>query len=199
MEFDNTLEVPLPPAEAWTLLLDIKRIAGCIPGAELTEVVDANTYKGKVGVRVGPVALTFAGQARIVEADPVAHKARVQAQGADPKGRGGTDAMIEFRLEPIAAGTRVLIHTDMKLSGPVAQYGRGAGMIQSVASQIIGQFGDALKAQLAQSAPASASTAPGAGPAAVPQAAPPAAKPISGIALILRALWHSISRPFRKN
>ena len=64
MEFDNTLEVPLPPADAWKVLLDIERIARCIPGAELTEVVDENTYKGKVGVRLGPVALSLAGQAR---------------------------------------------------------------------------------------------------------------------------------------
>jgi uncharacterized protein len=61
VEFDNSFEVPLPPAEAWPVLMDIKRIAPCMPGAELTEVVDDKTYKGKIGVRLGPVALTFTG------------------------------------------------------------------------------------------------------------------------------------------
>jgi carbon monoxide dehydrogenase subunit G len=187
MEFDNTLDVPLPPDEAYGVLLDIKRIAGCIPGAELTEVVDADTYKGRVGVRLGPVALSLVGTAKIIERDPVNRTAKVQAQGADPKGRGGTESIIDFRLEPAGTGTRVLIHTNMKLSGSVAQYGRGSGMIHSVASQIIGQFGDALRAQLAQSAPAATD-----GDATLPP--PPSAKPISGFALLLRALKDTVAR-----
>jgi carbon monoxide dehydrogenase subunit G len=150
MEFDNTLEVPLPPAQAWQVLLDIERVARCIPGAELTEVVDAQTYKGRVAVRLGPVALTLAGQARFENIDEAQHKARVRAQGTDPKGRGSSESIIDFRLEPSAAGTRVLIHTDLKLSGAIAQYGRGAGIVQTFASQLITQFGESLKAQLAQ-------------------------------------------------
>ncbi len=190
MEFDNALEVPLPPAEAWKVLLDIKRIAACIPGAELTEVVDERTYKGRVAVRIGPVALSLVGQARLEEADHANHKARVKAQGADSKGRGSTDSVIDFRLEPAGNGTRVLIHSDVKLAGSIAQYGRGSGMIQSVASQLIGQFGEALKAQIAQSR---------AQPASATEIAPmSAAKPISGLALIVRALWDSIVRLFRK-
>ena len=69
MEFDNTFEVPLPPAEAWKVLLDIERIAPCMPGAELTEVVSKNIYKGKIGVRLGPVALTFAGIVKFEDID----------------------------------------------------------------------------------------------------------------------------------
>ena len=184
MEFDNSLEVPLPPAEAWQVLLDIRRIAGCIPGAELTEVVDDRTYKGRVAVRIGPVALSLVGQARLEEIDDANHRARVKAQGSDPKGRGSTDSVIEFRLEPAGAGTRVLIHSDVKLAGSIAQYGRGAGMIQSVASQLIGQFGEALKVQIAQ---AGAGSEPG------------SAKPISGLTVLGRAAWNSIARPSRKS
>ena len=69
MEFDNSFEVPLPPAEAWKVLLDIKRVAPCMPGAELTEVLDENTYKGKINVRLGPVALTFAGVVKFEHID----------------------------------------------------------------------------------------------------------------------------------
>jgi len=182
MEFDNSLEVPLPPDEAWQVLLDIRRIATCIPGAELTEVVDAQTYKGKVAVRIGPVAMSLVGQARLEEVDPANHRVRVKAQGIVPKGRGSTDSVIEFRLEPAGSGTRVLIHSEVKLAGSIAQYGRGAGMIQSVASQLIGQFGEALKAQIAQSGP-------------VPAAA---AKPISGLSVLGKAAWDSMTQPSSK-
>jgi hypothetical protein len=189
MEFDNTLEVPLPPDEAWKVLLDIKRIATCIPGAELTEVVDERTYKGKVAVRIGPVAMSLVGQARLEEIDSANRKARVKAQGADPKGRGSIDSVIDFRLEPAGQGTRVLIHSNVKLAGSIAQYGRGSGMIESVASQLIAQFGEALKTQIARSRSR---------PAAAAEAAPAPAKPVSGLALIARALWDSIVRLFRK-
>src|ERR1700730_3821210 len=73
MEFDNSFEVPLPPAEAWKVLLDIERVAPCMPGAELTEVVGKDTYKGKIGVRLGPVALTFAGIVKFEEIDNAKH------------------------------------------------------------------------------------------------------------------------------
>jgi len=180
VEFDNTLEVPLPPAEAWTVLLDIRRIASCIPGAELTEVVDERTYKGQVSVRLGPVALTLVGQARLEEIDDANRRARLKTHGSDPKGRGSADSAIEFRLEPAGAGTRVLIHSDVKLAGSIAQYGRGAGMIQSVAAQLIGQFGEALKAQIAQA---------GSGKEPAP------AKPVSGLTVLGKAAWDTLTQP----
>jgi carbon monoxide dehydrogenase subunit G len=121
MEFDNTFEVPLPPAEAWPLLMDIQRIAPCMPGAQLTEVVDDRTYKGNIGVRLGPVALTFAGIIKFEEIDDTNHTARVKAQGTDAKGRGGANAAASFRLESAGAGSKVVVHTDLTLSGAVAQ------------------------------------------------------------------------------
>jgi uncharacterized protein len=198
VEFDNSFEVPLPPAQAWPVLMDIKRIAPCMPGAELTEVVDDKTYKGKIGVRLGPVALTFAGTVMFEEIDNANHRARVKAQGTDAKGRGGANATASFRLEPVASGSKVLVHTDLALSGSVAQYGRGVGMIQATAAQIINQFAGNLKTQLA-AAPAAAApdvAAPGvSAPAA--SAPPPAAKPISGFSLMAKVLWDAIVRLFR--
>jgi uncharacterized protein len=197
VEFDNSFEVPLPPAQAWPVLMDIKRIAPCMPGAELTEVVDDKTYKGKIGVRLGPVALTFAGTVAFEEIDNTSHRARVKAQGTDAKGRGGANATASFRLEPVASGSKVLVHTDLALSGSVAQYGRGVGMIQATAAQIINQFANNLKAQLA-AAPVAApgAAAPGAAAPAV-SAPPPAAKPISGLSLMAKVLWDAIVRLFR--
>jgi carbon monoxide dehydrogenase subunit G len=192
VEFDNSFEVPLPPAEAWPVLMDIKRIAPCMPGAELTEVVDDKTYKGKVGVRLGPVALTFAGTVRFEEIDNANHSARVKAQGTDAKGRGGANAAVSFRVEPVANGSKVLVHTDLALSGAVAQYGRGVGMIRATAAQIIDQFAGNLKAQLAAAPRVTAPTsAPG---AATPAASAPAAKPISGFSLMAKLLWDAIVR-----
>src|SRR5579864_7326912 len=113
MEFDNSFEVPLPVGDAWKVLMDIRRIAPCMPGAELTDVVDERTYKGKIGVRLGPVALTFAGTVKFEEIDDVNHSARVAAQGSDAKGRGAANATASFRLDPAGDGTKVLVHTNL--------------------------------------------------------------------------------------
>jgi carbon monoxide dehydrogenase subunit G len=209
MEFDNTFEVPLPPAEAWPVLMDVQRIAPCMPGAQLTEVVDATTYKGNFAVRLGPVALTFAGLIKFEEIDDANHTARVKAQGTDAKGRGGANAAASFRVEPAGTGSKVLVHTDLTLSGAVAQYGRGVGMIQATAAQLMKQFADNLKKQLAAAPPAAASAAPAAtavsSAAPTPQAAPPhsatpqpppAAAPISGFSLMARVIWDAIMRLF---
>ncbi len=193
MEFDNSFEVPLPPAEAWPVLMDIRRIAPCMPGAELTEVVDDKTYKGRIGVRLGPVALTFAGMVTFEEIDNANHRARVKAQGTDAKGRGGANAAASFRVEPTAGGSKVLVHTDLSLSGAVAQYGRGVGMIQATAAQIINQFAGNLKAQLAAVPAAPDATA---AIASAPAAPPPAAKPISGFSLMAKVIWGAIVRLF---
>ena len=193
MQFDNSFEVPLPPAEAWPVLMDIRRIAPCMPGAELTEVVDDKTYRGRIAVRLGPVALAFAGVIRFDELDNANHTARVSAQGSDAKGRGGANATAAFRLEPAAGGSKVLVHTDLALSGAVAQYGRGVGMIQATAAQIINQFAGNLKAQLAATPAATAAS----DASAPPSAPPPAARPISGFALMAKVLWDGIARLFR--
>lgn len=214
MEFDNSFDVPLSPAQAWAVLMDIPRIAPCMPGAELTEIVDPQNYKGKISVRLGPVALTFSGRVEFESMDEASRSARVKAQGSDAKGRGGANASAAFHIEPVGAGSKVLIHTDLTLSGAVAQYGRGVGMIQAAAAQIIGQFASNLRAQLAQQPPSSpppsaspppaASRSPQAPVPGAPQprpasatpaalaAVPPAAKPISGLSLMARVIWQQI-------
>jgi uncharacterized protein len=202
MEFDNSFEVPLPPADAWKVLLDIERIAPCMPGAELTEVVGKDTYKGRIGVRLGPVALTFAGIVKFEEIDNAKHTARVSAQGTDAKGRGGANAASEFRLEPAGAGSKVLVHTNLTLSGSVAQYGRGVGIIQATATQIMNQFAKALKDKLALEGAAAVVTASpsvmSAAPSNVPPPAP-AAKPISGFTLMWQVIWSWFSGLFKRS
>jgi carbon monoxide dehydrogenase subunit G len=187
MEINNNFEVPLSPKDAWKTLMDIPRIAPCMPGAELTGVLDKDTYNGKVSVRLGPVALTFAGQVKFTDIDEARFKARVKAQGKDSKGRGGANANVDFHLEPSPLGTRVLVKTDLTLSGAVAQYGRASGMIQDVAQQLIGQFANNLKAQLGVSQPGAGNSPP------KPQAQ---SKPISGFALIFSVLANALRRLF---
>jgi uncharacterized protein len=222
MEFDNSFDVPLSPAQAWAVLMDIRRIAPCMPGAALTEVIDAQNFRGKIAVRLGPVALAFAGRVQFEDVDDANYSARVKAQGSDDKGRGSANATATFRIEPADIGSRVFIHTDLMLSGAVAQYGRGVGMIQATAAQIIGQFATNLRAQLERqpaaatpdvpsppivpermAAPLRAAPMPASAPRPPPPAPPlqetpplPAAKPISGLTLLARVIWQQVRALF---
>jgi uncharacterized protein len=205
MEFDNAFEVPLPPQEAWKVLLDIERIAPCMPGAELTEVLGGNNYKGRINVRLGPVALTFAGIVKFEDIDETNRTARVSAQGTDAKGRGGANAASVFRLEPSGSGSKVLVHTNLTLSGAVAQYGRGVGIIQATAAQLMNQFAKCLKEKLAQgsatttaASEAQSTTRPVSTSPTSPAPAP-AAHPISGFTLIAKAIWSWIAGFFRRS
>ncbi len=186
MKLQNSFEIPLAPPEAWDVLLDIERIAPCLPGAEITEVIDEQTYKGRVSLRLGPVALSFDGKVVFEDINQDERRARVKAQGMDTKGRGGANADVEFLVEATETGSRVRIETDLNLSGSIAQYGRGVGIIEAVSAQLIGEFADALRLQLSETAapePAGGDTAA-------------AAKPISGLTLMFRVLWNAVKRMF---
>ncbi|AOB33613.1 hypothetical protein AKI39_11060 [Bordetella sp. H567] len=131
-------------------MLDVPRILPCLPGARLTEVLDGNRYKGAVSVRLGPIRLSFDGQAALVRKDDQNHVAWLEGSGIDPKGRGSARSEFSFALAPAPdGGTRVTVTTQLALSGSVAQYGRGSGMIAEVASQILGQFERNLAQSLA--------------------------------------------------
>jgi uncharacterized protein len=122
----------------------------------------------------------------------------VKAQGSDAKGRGAANATATFKVEPKDAGSVVLIHTDLMLSGAVAQYGRGVGMIQATAAQIIKQFADNLRAQLTQQPVPSSPALPAqvSPPEAGASPKPAAAKPISGFSLMLRVILQQIAALF---
>lgn len=184
VKFENSVDLPLPAESAWSLLLDVPRIAPCLPGAELTEVVDDRNYTGNVSVRLGPVALTFRGKASLESVDDAGHRARVLANGMDTKGRGGAKAIVDFELrENGSGGSTIVVQTDLTLSGAVAQYGRGAGLIREVAAELLRQFAANLKAQLE----AERATAPGPAADAAPERRKPT--PISGFRLFFRSLW----------
>lgn len=208
MELHHDFEIPAGVDRAWALLLDIPRIAPCMPGAELTEIAGDDTYKGNARVKVGPVQLRFAGEARVSDIDEAARTARVAARGSDAKGRGNASADVRFALSPAGAGrTRVDVLTDLSLTGTVAQYGRASGLIDEIARQIIADFVRNLEAELgadgarpageapvpseAASSRAGADAAPS-GPA--PGRAPASGQAVSGLSLLLRAIGAMIRR-----
>jgi carbon monoxide dehydrogenase subunit G len=184
MRLENSFEVPAAPETAWDLLLDVPRVVPCMPGAELTEVVDDSNWKAKVAVKLGPVALTFATDVRREQVDEAARRVTLSADGRELRGRGAARATVESSLSSGNGGTRVDIVTDLSLTGPAAQYGRG--MVADVSSQLIRQFADCLKAQLDES--------PDQARAAVERAE----RPVSGVRLGISAFFRAIGRFFRR-
>ena len=144
LQIRNSFLVPAPIEQAWAVLNDIKRVAACVPGAELTEVVGDNQYKGRIAVRLGPVALQFGGTVAFRERDASRHHAVISATGNELKGRGNARARVVCDLRADGTNTCVEVETALDLAGQVAQYGRGAAMIENVAQQLMNDFASAL-------------------------------------------------------
>jgi uncharacterized protein len=205
MKIDTSFTVPVPPDAAWPLLMDVPRIAPCMPGASLTEDLGDRRYKGQAVVKVGPVQLQFAGEAQITQVDEAARTARVVAKGADTKGRGSASANVDFTLVPEGGGTRVSVVTDLNLVGSVAQYGRAAGLLKEIANQIVKQFADNLRGEIEQSQPARAAATTGSasvGAAAASSSPPKAPRPateLSGLAVLWAAVKAIVGRWFGRS
>lgn len=168
MKIDNSFHVPASVEESWKILNDVPALVSCMPGAELTAAVDG-AYRGIARVKIGPVQLQFSGEARLYEVDAAAHSMKVRSRASDAKGRGTVASEMAFALVPDGERTRVDVVTDLTLTGSVAQYGRGAGLIKEVASQFTKDFAANLEnLVLAKTRPA--------------------AKPASGVRLLFGAL-----------
>jgi len=180
MRLEHDFTVPVPVEQAWAVLLDLPRVAPCMPGATLTEV-DGDTFAGTVKVKLGPIALTYHGKGHIVERDEVAHRAVIEASGKDSRSAGTAAATVTANLVPDGTGTRVEVVTELTITGRPAQFGRG--MIADVSAKLIGQFADCLASTIT-AAPAAAAAVPGPEPAAAtaaepePAAAVPAPVPV---------------------
>ena len=151
MDLNHEFTVNVPVAEAWAILTDLERIAPCLPGAQLTEV-EGDTYRGQVKIKVGPILAQFKGQASFVSRDDVAHKATLKGEGRDTTGKGNASAMITAELTSVTpTSTKCTVHTDLSISGKVAQFGRGA--LADVSDKLLAQFSENLN-QLISTAPA---------------------------------------------
>ena len=145
MKLENNFSVAAAPKEAWAILVDVERVAPCLPGAKLTEVTDDNAFRGKVDVKLGPVSLTFDGNVKFVERDDDKYFAILKADGREARGRGGAQADIQFSLDGADGGSNVRVTTDLNLIGPVAQYGRSQGIVAAVSEEMVSQFAACLE------------------------------------------------------
>ncbi len=191
MELEHSFIIPVPPEQAWPILLDVEQMAPAMPGATV-DSVDGDVVTGRIKVKVGPVSLTYAGSARFTERDEQARSVTLEASGKETRGSGTASATIRSSLQDEGGGqTRVTVHTTLNVTGRPAQFGRG--VMAEVGGKIIEKFAANLAAELAGGSlpEASVATGNGAGPGA---AAPgPAAVPLEELHLPARA-YNSLRR-----
>ncbi len=162
MELTNDFRVDVPVPEAWKVLTDVERIAPMLPGAQLQEV-EGDEYRGIVKVKVGPITAQYKGAATFVERDEEAGRVVLKASGRDTRGQGNATALITATMSPEdGGGTRVSVVTDLTVTGKVAQFGRG--VMAEVSAKLMGQFVDALEADIRSSGNPSGSEGPGEAP-----------------------------------
>jgi carbon monoxide dehydrogenase subunit G len=142
MEMDHSFTVPVPPERAWDVLLDVERIAPCMPGASVDEF-DGEVVTGRIKVKVGPVSLTYRGTAKFTERDPDAKVIVLEASGKETRGAGTASATVRATLEPGGEGTIASMHTTMNVTGRPAQFGRG--VMVEVGGKLVEQFAQNLR------------------------------------------------------
>src|SRR2546423_5433553 len=201
MDLHNDFVVPAPVDEVWAYMLDVEKIAPCMPGAELTEVVDDRNWKGKVTVKVGPVSMAFLGTVTMQERDDTARRVVLKADGRDSRGKGAANALVTAQMEPAGDGTKVSIDTALTITGAAAQYARG-GMIQDISGRLTKEFANCLQANMQVAGAMAAAPVADGSPAPAGKAAetPPvtAAKPVGGVRIALWAFWRTAVRFFKK-
>ncbi|HEY4023923.1 MAG TPA: SRPBCC family protein [Pseudonocardiaceae bacterium] len=146
MLIDSEFEVSAPVETVWKYLLDVPRMAPNLPGAELTEVIDDNNYKGRVTTKMGPVSMRFAGTVEITRRDEAMHTVVINAAGSDEKGRGQASMVITATLLPAGGGTKAKVAQDLQISGAAAQFGRG--MIADVTNVLMQTFAGNVAADI---------------------------------------------------
>src|SRR6202020_487742 len=147
IELDNSFTVPVPPEQAWDVLLDVERIAPCMPGASVTSV-EGDEIEGQVKVKLGPLSLTYKGTAKFIDKDQAAHSISIEASGKETRGSGTASATVQANLTPGdgAGQTLVSIHTSLNVTGKPAQFGRS--LLPEVSGKLIQQFATNLEAMI---------------------------------------------------
>jgi carbon monoxide dehydrogenase subunit G len=147
MKINNEFTVSAPIQQAWETMLDLEKIAPCLPGAAIQEEKGDGEYAGTMKVKIGPITANYKGTVKFEEADETNHRAVLEATGRDARGQGTASATIVSTLQEEGDNTKVNVETDMHLTGRAAQFGRG--IAQDVASKMLGQFADCLERELA--------------------------------------------------
>ena len=207
MKLEQSFEVDAPLESVWAALVDVQRVAPCLPGAEITGTDADGTYHGTFSVKLGPARASYRGTLKIEEVDEDAHRVTMRAAGTDKRGQGGAKALMQSVVRPRdGGGTHVDVETDFTITGRLASFSRG-GMMQDISNRLLGEFASCLQETLAPDEPnggaATEEPSATAGPVALggnatgpgPQAPAPA-KPISGLGVLFGALWDRVRRLF---
>ena len=208
MKLEQSFEVRAPLERVWETLIDVERVAPCLPGAEVTEAGEDGTYRGTFSVRLGPTTAAYRGELKIEELDESAHRVTMRADGQDKRGQGSAKATIVSTMQDAGDLTQVQVETDFTITGRLARFGRG-GMLQDISNRLMKEFADCLQQRI-EAPPAAEPTIVDAVMAATPEGAamaPPATggsqsgtttKPIGGFSLFFRALVDRLRRVFRR-
>ena len=182
MQIENSFAVKAAPDRVYEFLLDVNNVVSCVPGAELSEVVDPNTFKGKVRIKVGPVTVSYNGTARITSRDAQTRTATLEAEGRETTGSGSAQATTVMAVAADGESSTVTLTTDFTVVGRVAQFGRG--IMEDVSRHLVGQAAECIQSKLEAPPPSTAAADPpeaGAGASsaasAPPQPSPVASKP----------------------
>jgi len=186
VKLEHSFEVEAPLDRVWDTMIDIERVAPCLPGAEVTEAGEDGVYEGTFTVKLGPTTASYAGKLELSEIDEAAHRVRMRASGRDKRGQGSAKATISSAMSAAGGVTRVDVDTDFTLTGRLARFGRG-GMIEDVSNRLLADFVDCLKARI--------EPAREGGDAPVEA---PASQPVRGGSLFLSVLWARIKRFFAR-
>jgi carbon monoxide dehydrogenase subunit G len=175
MLIENSFEVAADPDEVYRFLQDAHNVAACFPGAELTEDLGDDAYKGKVKIKVGPVTAAYQGVAKVVERDAVARTAVLLADGKDSRGSGTAKARATMRVTPSGEGANVVLATDLTISGKLAQFGRG--IMADVSGRMVGELASRVRQRIEQGEPAAPAPAAASVAQPAPAAVPPSSEP----------------------
>jgi carbon monoxide dehydrogenase subunit G len=208
MRLEQSFTVAAPAGEVWAALIDVQRVAPCLPGAEVTEAGEEGTYRGTFTVKVGPTTAAYNGTLRLVELDEASRKAVMAARGTDRRGQGGATATIRSTVREAGDATTVDVVTDFTITGRLARFGRG-GMIEDVSRRLLRDFAACLQESIvatAEAPPAREGGGPSSAgaPSPPPPTAAPPAKPLNAVRLAagvaqdrIKRLWAALGRWLR--
>ena len=159
MKLEQAFEVKAPIEQVWEALIDVERVAPCLPGAEITAAADDGTYSGNFQVKLGPTTAAYSGKLSMESLDESARRATMKASGRDKRGQGSANATIVSTMTETAGGTRVEVETDFTITGRLARFGRG-GMMQDISNRLLHDFANCLREDLEAGAAGAAAPAP---------------------------------------
>lgn len=196
-KIEERFEVKAPVERVWKYLIDPQRVVQCLPGAELLELQDERTFLGAIKVKVGPLSMSYKGQAKLTEINEETHEVRMVGDAREVGGSGSTKVSMLSTVVPLeSGGSEVLVNADIDLVGKIVQFGRG--MIEEVSRQMFRQFSTCVRQQLEVVDEPQPQSADQAVNEPVVQQAAPETKAVAAAPLAFRAVWAIIRRFFRR-